>query len=483
LTADHPTTEMLDQLLAGTLGDAELQRAVAHILGRCESCLGYLSGARERARLRQGAPTAPGTAGSAASGGAAGHGAESEVGATGPETATTWGADAYDDAFSLSLERSTAGAANIRADQLAAATLWALLEATPAARRLELVSGDRRFHTWAVASRLLDVAGEFHWRETGQGLEACELAERLPAATYPAGLCGDLRARALAGLADALRLEGRLAAARATLERAWEALDDGSGDSLERAALLRFEANLHLTLGDGVAAAALLRPAASIYRLRGDRHQQGRTLQKLALAVGHDDPPQGVEIAERALALVDPGREPRLELAVRHLLIWFLNDCGLSWQALDLLERSRPLYRECGECGESEPLLLKPWLEARICRRLGELAAAEHGLAEAWHRCWAAGWQQELTLVSLDLAEAFTAQGKNRHALRLLGTCQASLRRWRMHDEGLAAWRLVLEAAGAEGAAAGRARTVLREAALYFRRAWRRALPFPGGMG
>jgi hypothetical protein len=84
-------------------------------------------------------------------------------------------------------------------------------------------------------------------------------------------------------------------------------------------------------LGDGAAAAVLLRRAAAIYRLRGEEHQQGRTLQKLALAVGYDDPPQGVEIAEQALALVEPGREPRVELAARHLLVWFLNDCGMSW--------------------------------------------------------------------------------------------------------------------------------------------------------
>jgi hypothetical protein len=120
-----------------------------------------------------------------------------------------------------------------------------------------------------------------------------------------------------------LRLEGRLAAAGETMERAWEALNEGSGEGLERAGLLRLEANLLLALGDGAAAA--LRRAASIYRLHGDGHQEGRTLQKLALAVGHDDPAQGVEIAERALALVEPGRDPRLELAARHLLI-----CGIN---------------------------------------------------------------------------------------------------------------------------------------------------------
>jgi len=30
---------------------------------------------------------------------------------------------------------------------------------------MELVTGDARFHTWAVASRLLDAAGEFRWRD------------------------------------------------------------------------------------------------------------------------------------------------------------------------------------------------------------------------------------------------------------------------------------------------------------------------------
>src|SRR5205807_8464205 len=154
----------------------------------------------------------------------------------------------------------------------------ARLEDTPAARRMELVTGDARFHTWAVASRLLDAAGEFRWRDAGEGLEGCRLAlaiaERLPAAIYPASLRGDLRARALGGLADMLRLDGRLAAAGETMERAWEALDEGSGEGLERAGLLRLEANLLLALGDGAEAAAALRRAASVYRLHHDEPQE-----------------------------------------------------------------------------------------------------------------------------------------------------------------------------------------------------------------
>ena len=75
-------------------------------------------------------------------------------------------------------------------------------------------------------------------------------------------------------------------------------------------------------------------------------------------------------------------REPRCELAARHALVWFLNDCGLGWEALDLLGRTRPLYFLCRE---SQPRLTLPWLEARICRGLGRLDAAERGLAAVWH--------------------------------------------------------------------------------------------------
>lgn len=58
--------------------------------------------------------------------------------------------------------------------------------------------------------------------------------------------------------------------------------------------------------------------------------------------------------------------------------------------------------------------MLLPWLEARICRGLGELAAAERGLAAVWHAFRKAGFPRELTLVSLDLAEVYLAQGWRR---------------------------------------------------------------------
>jgi predicted Zn-dependent protease len=119
-----------------------------------------------------------------------------------------------------------------------------------------------------------------------------------------------------------------------------------------------------------------------------------------------------------------------------------------------------------------------PWLEGRICRRLGELAAAERRFAEAWHRCRAAGFRQEQTLVCLDLAEVWTAQGKVRSAVRLLTRSEESMRTWRMHREAMAAWGAVREAAGSCAGDVELTQDLFREAAHYFRRAWRRALPF-----
>lgn len=116
------------------------------------------------------------------------------------------------------------------------------------------------------------------------------------------------------------------------------------------------------------------------------------------------------------------------------------------------------------------PPARRPW------RRSPDFAAAERGLAAVWHDFHRSNFAQELTLVSLDLAEAYLAQGKARHAGRLLGAFHRHLGQLRMHPEGMAAWRLLIGAAACDTSAAVQALT--RQAALYYRRAWRRPLPF-----
>jgi tetratricopeptide (TPR) repeat protein len=438
LTTEHPTPEILDGLLTGTLSGAALRRVVLHVSVPCAECQAYLGQSLEPS------------------------------GRYGP---AVWTAR----------QEAGPGLGAVRAAGQRAAVLWAELEGTPPGQRLRRVENDARFHGWELAARCLDAAADCPWEDPPGRVLACRvalaIAERLPEGLYSPGLRQDLVARALGGLADAQRFDEDLEGARATLVRAQGALVKGTLHPLERAGLLRVEASLLLDEGEAAGAAELLRPAAALYRRFGDPHREGRVVQKLAWVVGHENPAAAVVLARRAIALIDPGWEPAAALAARHGLCWFLNDCGRPERALEELERAGPLYQVCRERG---PHIARPWLEARICRRLGELAAAERGLRAAWRVFEQAGFVRDQTLASLDLAETLLALGRGRQALRVLEVARGNLERFQMHGEGIAAVQVLVEAARGEAAAA---QGLLREASLYFRRAWGRAVPFSPAAG
>jgi hypothetical protein len=102
------------------------------------------------------------------------------------------------------------------------------------------------------------------------------------------------------------------------------------------------------------------------------------------------------------------------------------------------------------------------------------------GLAAVWHDFREARFRQELTLVSLDLAEVYLAQQKARQAVRLLRAFRPTLARWRMREEGLARWLLLIDAAPGDSA---RAQALARETTRYYRRAWPRVVPLAADPG
>ena len=445
MLTDHPELAAIDLLLSGQLPAPEIPRLIAHFLG-CGLCAAHARGHIARGGWAR------------------------------PDGSRDQPATDYGSAFELSRQGSLRDGSSHLKERLRSSALWARLAGKSQSQRLRLIETDLQFHSWALASHLLETSADSRWRAPQRSLDSAHLAlailNRLPVTDYPGGLLEDFRARPLATLADALRLNEDFGAGAATLKAAWEVLDQGTGDPLERAGLLHVQANLSLSLGEFGEAANLLRSAASIFRLYHDPHQEGRILQKLALATGYIDPAHGVALAGRALALIDPIRQPRLDLGIRHVLIWFLNDSGLAAEALAVLERSRPLYRQFEG---SQPRLSLPWLEARICRTLNSLEMAERILVAVWHDYRMSGFQQDLTLVSLDLVETYLAQGKIRHAIRLLRTFRAILTKCRMHTEGIAAWLLLEEVTRTQPP---RAQALSREAVLYFRQAWRRPMPF-----
>jgi hypothetical protein len=85
-------------------------------------------------------------------------------------------------------------------------------------------------------------------REIGE--LALAVAERLDPRAHPLGIVADCRTAALAHLGDAQRRCEDLAAAERSFAAAWRSLDEGSGDPLERANVMRMEALLRLALGE-----------------------------------------------------------------------------------------------------------------------------------------------------------------------------------------------------------------------------------------
>ena len=152
-------------------------------------------------------------------------------------------------------------------------------------------------------------------------------------------------------------------------------------------------------------------------------------------------------MVQAALALIDPVREPRLEICARHNLIWFLNDSGKPWEALALLETSRPLYRQFPD---TWPRLSLRWVEGRIARNLGDLEDAAHTFQSLWQELRRRELHHFLTLLSIDLAEEVqVARGRHAEAVRLVREVHPLLQSWGMHTEGLALWLLFQESLAA----------------------------------
>lgn len=351
--------------------------------------------------------------------------------------------------------------------------LWASLERHPRERRLVIIRNNPRMQTWGLYDRLLEACREEWFRDPLAAAEMAELAlavvETLKEARYGRERIADFRAGALATLGNARRLASAFGGAGRAFQEARKFLAVGSGDPLEKARLISFEASLLKDLGDFEGAKEMLEGSIRIYRDLNDTHLWGRTLLQQADAIGQAQPEQGVELAQAGLSLIQCQREPRLELSGRHTLSWFLADTGRPHEALSVLEAARPLYEQFND--PSTRLRLR-WLEGRIARGLGDLAEAEEIFRRLTGELQDSVWAHELVLISLDLAEVVMTRGGYEEALRLVADLQPVLQGWGMHPEGRAVWLLMVDALRKGTAHAD----AFRRMADYVRRAWHRPL-------
>lgn len=370
----HTPEDVLHSFFSDALPPEERSGVVRHLLARCHDCLASARQKMWDGVALPGPDAAPETAAALAADGRLGH------------------LDGYDAAIDRVLDGLPAVERHLSDEHLHGLAQRSRLQIHPPARRLLMVRNDRRCHTWGLLERLLGACTELGRHDPASAVDvallAVEVSRQLDPGRYGEEQVADLRAGALAALGNARRLASDLPGAEKAFRHARTWLARGTGDAREEGRLATLEASLWRDLGRFDEAATTLEGAIAIYREVGDRYLEGRTLIKLADAVGHLHAERGVELSRAALALPEIRRDPYLELCARHNLIWFLNDSGRPREAQLLLNLSRPLYRRFRD--EWTQLRLV-WLEARIARQLGDLEKAAERLsrlAEGVPRRW-----------------------------------------------------------------------------------------------
>ncbi|HEV2845092.1 MAG TPA: hypothetical protein VG477_09630 [Thermoanaerobaculia bacterium] len=447
----HLTEELLEQFFRSELSRAETARLIRHVLTACSQCQGLLAAVGKREEFTLWPEDYP------------------------AESGPPLEANAYAPVFSKLLEvPRDEDILRLARERVQGFGLLSELEQLPPDQRPARIREDCRFHHWGLFDRILSTYLSYCRYDPQAGVDLVGLAlvvhETLDPDQYPEDLVADFRAAAFGALANAERLAGRLREAQAALGTAWETLEEGTGDPLEEANLLSLEASLYRDLGHFKHSAALLDRAMAIYLEIGDDNARARMLIQKSNALGYLEPSEGIEILQDAMAILDAAAEPRLELSARHNLTWFLNDAGQPQDALALLDMSRPLYQSFADPWTQ---LRLQWLEGRIARSLGDLQAAEAVFRKVWHAFEERGMQYELTIVSIDLAEVYSAEGKLEEAVRVVTDFLPVLRAWGMHAEGLAMWKVfrdsVIEHARRNLALAAED---FRAITLYFHRSW-----------
>jgi tetratricopeptide (TPR) repeat protein len=439
MTEWHIPEELLERFLRLEASRLESQQIVRHLLGGCSQC-SELS-----------------------------HRLVSEISVFSPIEAKAGWEQAYEEAFARTLAFASEKEQALALEKLRGWAQWARLEPLNPQLRFVLVDSDSRFHTFGLYDRLLEASRWYRRTEPVEAVDIVRLAilvaERLDPATLGEERVADLKAAAWAALGNAHRIAEDFEGARRAFNEAWRILESGTGDPTEEARLIGLEASYMKDIGEFELAESSLEEALEIYRKVIDHHQQGRILLKMGEIIGHLDPKRGLAHIQQALVLIEAEREPRLEICAQHALAWFLNDNEQPEEALAVLERARPLYVRFRD---DLIQLRMHWLEGRIAFRLGEYAEAESIFGQLWEEFRARSLNQEVVLVTIDLARVIAAKGEPGRAAQLAAECYSIMRNWGLHKDALAAW-LVFQDALSQGRGIAE---IFERVGEYYRRHW-----------
>jgi tetratricopeptide (TPR) repeat protein len=273
-----------------------------------------------------------------------------------------------------------------------------------------------------------------------------------------------LQSLAWAGLGNAQRVQGDLAGAERSFETAdtwWEAGTRSTGDALGyEPLLLDLKASLRMAQRRFPEALKLLDQAVALY-LGGqpehrDPHLAGKSLiLKAYVLIEQGDSESAIQALKKANGWIDPERDLRLVLCVRHNLVDNLSKMGRHAEAADLLPDLRALAAAQGSALDR---LRLTWVEGRIAAGLGDHDHARRLLTDVRQAFLADGNPYEAALATLDLVIPEVEEGKTAAVQALADDMVTVFRAHNVSREALAALLLFQEAARRETATAALAR-------------------------
>jgi len=350
----------------------------------------------------------------------------------------------------------------------AARLLEELLPLAPE-ERLARLHADLRFVSWGLCELLVRKSCRTAPEQPSEAVHFADLAVHAADRIAEGGLFEEgwvyqLRSLAWAALGNACRVQGDLAGAERSFDMAdswWEAGTQGTEDALGyEPVVLDLKASLRLAQRRFPEAFKLLAGAVELF-LHGehrDPHRAGRSLIKKAGAhIEYGDTESAVQTLKQANGFIDPAREPRLLLCIRHNLADNLSKAGRHREAAALLPDLRELAATHGTAQDRVRL---DWVQGRVAAGLGDHDQARRFLTQVRQTFLEKGNAFDAALVALDLAISHLQEGKTAEVRELADEMVTVFGNLEIAREPLAAVLLFQEAAHREAVTAELAREV-----------------------
>jgi tetratricopeptide (TPR) repeat protein len=410
---EHPTPQILKDLLLGRLASEDEKTVITHLMTGCPEC-------REEI-----APTAA----------VLFRPARTTVAPSSEDE------DLYDRAIASACEAALERQRSLERER-----------AEADAKIERLLSGgkiEKRFWTWGLCERLQERSWELRQKDPSEMVvlaqKAVEAAQRISSRKYGAQHVADLLARAWAGLANAYRISDQLPLAETAFSEAFEARRQGTGSPLLRARLAELSASLLCDQRHFPEAFQLLDFAHGAYLRHHASHDAGRALIQRGIHTGRSgDPEEGIQLIARGLRLIERDHDPKLIFQSLHNILLFRVELGEFKSARRQIFEMRPLY----ELHDDRIAKVKlRGLEGKVFLGLGEIDRAIRAFQQAKDGFLQLGLNYDAALVSFELAAVWLREGKQAEARRLLQEMLATFRARYIAREAIAALIMLRDAA------------------------------------